>query len=219
MAIREVVINDTCVTIHECDDLGDPITGRTITGSWLWDSALCLSEWISEAVANNQVRISGATVLELGAGTGLPGLFAATYGASHVVLTDVGSLVPNLCANVGANGLEDLVQVMELKWGEDASMLGQVDVLLLSDLFYDPEEMPALAKTMHSVWAEGTSGYAASEVRDGVNECLMVLRQEGFEFHDVALMTRPLNGDSVETADFAVYVISRLSYTGLDSEN
>ncbi|KAJ3690572.1 hypothetical protein LUZ61_019736 [Rhynchospora tenuis] len=208
MAIREVLIEDTCVTIHECDDLGDPITGRAITGSWLWDSALCLSEWISEAVANKQVRISGATVLELGAGTGLPGLFTAASGASRVVLTDVGALVPNLCANVGANGLEDLVQVMELKWGDDASMFGQVDVVLLSDLFYDPEEMPALAKTMRSVWAEGTRGYAASEVRDGVDECLKVLRQEGFESHDVALMTRPLIRDSAETASFAVYVIS-----------
>lgn len=103
------------------------------------------------------------------------------------------------------------LKVMELNWGEDASMLGPVDVVLLSDLFYDPEEALPLAKTMRSVWTEGTRGYAASEVRDRVDECFKILRQEGFEFENVVLMTRPLIQDSAETATFAVYVVSRVN--------
>jgi predicted nicotinamide N-methyase len=109
---QEIVIGDAHLTIHERDDTQDPITGRAITGSWLWDSALYLSKWIGEAIDANQIRISGATVLELGAGTGLPGLFMAAKGASRVILTDVGALVPGLCANVAANRLEDYVQVI-----------------------------------------------------------------------------------------------------------
>lgn len=103
------------------------------------------------------------------------------------------------------------LKVMELNWGEDASMLGPVDVVLLSDLFYDPEEALPLAKTLHSVWAEGTRGYAASEVRDGVEECLKILRQEGFKIKNVVQMTRPLIRDSAQTAVFAVYVVSRMN--------
>lgn len=103
------------------------------------------------------------------------------------------------------------LKVMELNWGEDASMLGPVDVVLLSDLFYDPEEALSLAKTLHSVWAEGTRGYAASEVRDGVEECLKILRQEGFKIENVVQMTRPLIRDSAQTAVFAVYVVSRMN--------
>lgn len=112
MGMREVVIGDTFLSIHERDDTQDPVTGRAITGSWLWDSALYLSEWLSEAIDADQVPISGATVLELGAGTGLPGLFTAAKGASRVILTDVGALVPSLCANVVINALEDRVQVI-----------------------------------------------------------------------------------------------------------
>ncbi|KAF3325121.1 protein N-lysine methyltransferase METTL21A-like protein [Carex littledalei] len=112
MGMIEVVIGDMRLTIYERNDTQDPVTGRAITRSWLWESAVYLSEWISEALVANRVTIYGSTVLELGAGTGLPGLFTAAKGASRVILTDVGSLVPSLCANMEANGLEDLVQVI-----------------------------------------------------------------------------------------------------------
>lgn len=98
-------------------------------------------------------------------------------------------------------------------------MLGQVDVVLLFDLFYDPEEMPALAKTMSSVWTEQTRGYAASEVRDEIEECLKVLRQEGFEFQDVVLTTRPLIRDSTQTAVFAMFEVLRMNCIMLNSGN
>jgi Lysine methyltransferase len=112
-----------------------------------------------------------------------------------------------------------LLKVMELNWGEDASMLGQVDVVLLSDLFYDPEEMLALAKTMTSIWTEQTKGYAASEVRDGVEECLKVLREQGFVIQDVVLTIRPLFRNSAEIGAFAVFEVSHMNCTTLNSGN
>ncbi|KAK9266902.1 hypothetical protein L1049_027161 [Liquidambar formosana] len=116
MGIREIEIGGNKLTIHELDDVCDSVTGRALTGSWLWDSALVLSDYISTQ-GRLDFDLNGKTVLELGAGAGLPGLTAALLGASRVVLTDVDSLLPGLRKNVEENGLGDRVEVKELVWG------------------------------------------------------------------------------------------------------
>ncbi|GLT49072.1 hypothetical protein SLA2020_226550 [Shorea laevis] len=98
MGIREIVVAGTIIVIHELDDVYDSVTGRPLTGSWVWDSALVLSKWMF-----TQVDFQGKSVLEVGAGAGLPGLVAARLGASRVVLTDVKPLLPGLLKNVEAN--------------------------------------------------------------------------------------------------------------------
>lgn len=58
------------------------------------------------------------TVLELGAGTGVCGLTAATAIGCSVLLTDRSDeVIENLEANVALNGLEDKVRVVRLAWG------------------------------------------------------------------------------------------------------
>ena len=56
-------------------------------GLYLWPSALLLAK----VVWANRVQMRGASVLELGAGVGLPGMVAAAAGAD-VVLSDRSSL-------------------------------------------------------------------------------------------------------------------------------
>ena len=94
MGIREIeVATGNKLFIHELEDVCDSVTGRALTGSWIWDSAVVLSNWIS-ARAQLGYDLSSKTVLELGAGTGLPGLTAARLGASRVVLKDIKPLMP-----------------------------------------------------------------------------------------------------------------------------
>ena len=59
------------------------------TGGKVWSSSAVLTRWI-EANANS-LGLDGASVLELGSGTGAVGLAAAAMGAARVVLTDGGS--------------------------------------------------------------------------------------------------------------------------------
>ena len=59
------------------------------TGGKVWSSSAVLTRWI-EANANS-LNLDGASVLELGSGTGAVGLAAAAMGAARVVLTDGGS--------------------------------------------------------------------------------------------------------------------------------
>lgn len=96
-----------------------------------------------------------------------------------------------------------------------------MDVVLMSDVFYDPD-MPAMAATLRGLWRDGaggggTVGWAASEVRDSMMDCMDVLREQGFEVDEVDRVTRPLLHDPDQTAAFAVYRVSlRQQEEGVD---
>ncbi|XP_022718174.1 protein-lysine methyltransferase METTL21E-like [Durio zibethinus] len=208
MGVREIQVagHNHSLIIHELDDVYDSATGRPLTGSWLWDSALVLSHWIS-----THLNFQGKAVLELGAGAGLPGLTAALLGASRVLLTDVQQLLPGLLKNVEANGFKERVEVKELVWGSDESMSeirmsSMFDVVLMSDLFFDPEEMTRLGRTLKRICGEGTEVWAASELRPWTSECLNQLMAQGFQV--VELVTQLSVQEGVEDSNaFAIFQI------------
>ncbi|CAN6236444.1 unnamed protein product [Urochloa humidicola] len=219
MGSQHVAVAGRALAVVERDGTHDPATGRVLTGSWLWDSAVVLASHLA-GDASALRRLRGATVLELGAGgTGLPGIASvACLGAARCVLTDVAALLPGLRANAEANGLAAAARadVRELRWGDRLEDEMEVDVVLMSDVFYDPEDMPAMAATLRGLWREdggdaaggGTVGWAASEVRDSALECMDVLREQGFVVDEVDRVTRPLLRDPDQTAAFAVYRVS-----------
>lgn len=93
-------------------------------------------------------------VLELGAGTGLPGVLASLCGAK-VTLTDSAKLTHCLeqCRRTAeVNGVGDKVKVAPLTWGLFLNNLtrlkGQVDLLIGSDCFYDPSVFEDLISTV-----------------------------------------------------------------------
>ncbi|EES11543.1 hypothetical protein BDA96_06G261900 [Sorghum bicolor] len=230
--VLHVAVAGHALAVVERDGTSDPATGRVLTGSWLWDSSLVLAAHLA-ADSRARRRLLGATVVELGAGsTGLPGVAAvACLGAARCVLTDVAALLPGLRANADANGLGAArADVRELRWGDRLQLEDddeRVGVVLLSDVFYDPDDMPAMAATLRGMWwtdgdddedGGGTVGWAASEVRDSVLECMDVLREHGFEVAEVDRVTRPLLRDPGETAAFAVYrVLLRQGDNGIGS--
>ncbi|KAG6636086.1 hypothetical protein CIPAW_11G086400 [Carya illinoinensis] len=149
MGVREIQVAGKALTIHELEDVCDSVSGRALTGSWVWGSALVLSDWI----ASQNFDFQDKTVLELGAGAGLPGLTAALLGAGRVVLTDIGPLLPGLIRNVEANGLQDRVEVKEYVWGSDKSPsqsgdLDEFNLVLMSDVFFNTEETADAEKGM-----------------------------------------------------------------------
>ncbi|XP_042506471.1 protein N-lysine methyltransferase METTL21A-like [Macadamia integrifolia] len=217
MGIREVEVAGNTVTIHEADDVYDPVTGRALTGSWVWDSAFILSEWMVHH-GRLDFDLHGRTVVELGAGTGLPGLTAALLGANHVVLTDVAQLLPGLQKNVEANSLGDRVEVRELLWGLDdlrtsgVGELEDVDLVLMSDVFFDASEMRALAKTLKRLCGRETRVWSASEVREWIEESLEELRREGFRVVELPSQQLVLSSSAAamateESPSFAIFVL------------
>lgn len=210
MGMREIQVAGKTLVIFEHDDVYDTVTGRALTGSWIWESALVLAEWMTTQ-GQLDFPFQGKTVIELGAGAGLPGLTAGLLGADRVVLTDVETLLPGLLKNVEANGLGDRVEVRQLVWGSDESLSelgwGEFNLVLMSDLFFDTEEMARLAKTLKSVCRKGTRIWAASELRPWTVECLNELTKQGF---GLAELMKPEPADNVNDSldSFAVFCLT-----------
>ncbi|KAI3986287.1 hypothetical protein MKX01_028568 [Papaver californicum] len=181
------------LVIEELENMSDPETGRILTGSWVWESSVLLSDWITTSQRqNDEFDLKGKTVFELGAGMGIPGMTSALLGASHVVLTDVKSLIPGLQNNVDINSLGDRVKVGELIWGSEESwsnlvgnipeLAHKIDLVLMSDVVYDMTNMPELGRTLRWI-VNGdlqTRVWCATEIRQWTSQCLYELMKEGF---------------------------------------
>ncbi|XP_022155530.1 protein N-lysine methyltransferase METTL21A-like [Momordica charantia] len=212
MGVREIQVSDSNIIINELDDLYDSTTGRVLTGSWVWNSAVVLAEWMATRCKLLDFDFKDKTVIELGAGAGLPGLMAALLGASRVVLTDIESLLPGLLQNVDANGLGDRVEVRELVWGSDKSVsqaneLGEFDLILMSDVFFDQEEMPPLAQILKIIAGENSIIWAASELRPWTIECLGEFTNQGFKIDETPVqLDRPCEEDDYAILDsFSIF--------------
>ncbi|ODM94688.1 Methyltransferase-like protein 23 [Orchesella cincta] len=119
-------------------------------GLYVWPSAPILAWYLYE----HRQYLPGKRVLELGAGTALPGVVAALLGA-QVTLSDSAKLPHCLdqCERTArVNGVGDKVKVIGLTWGLFLNTLtqlkGQVDLLLGSDCFYDPSVFEDLISTV-----------------------------------------------------------------------
>lgn len=120
-------------------------------GLYIWPASPVISWYIWL----HQSEFVGKRVLELGAGTALPGLLCAKIGAEKVWLSDdfnCPESIDNCREGVRKNGLEDRVEVIGLTWGEYTEDLfaldGQLDFIIGSDLFFDPEVFDSLCETV-----------------------------------------------------------------------
>jgi len=119
-------------------------------GLYIWPSAPVLAWYIWL----NQKRFVGKRVLELGAGTALPGLLAAKLGAK-VILSDslqLAHCLENCREGIHLNNLQETVDVVPLTWGSFTSanlkLRGALDFVIGSDLFFDPEVFEPLVVTV-----------------------------------------------------------------------
>lgn len=129
-------------------------------GHYLWNAGIITSKYL-ETHAERLVK--ARSVLELGAGGGLPSLTAAVRGASLVLVTDYPDppLVKNL--EVNAEMLKKThgdvkIEVEGYLWGADTEVLKKhlpesekeegFDTLILSDLLFNHSEHDKLVETV-----------------------------------------------------------------------
>lgn len=107
--------------------------------------------------------IAGASVLELGGGSGRAGISAGLRGAK-VVITDA---VPTalLVCRFNARQVESRVHVRKLDWRDRNSHLGRFPIILGSDIVYDPKLFPILEPCMRRHLAPGGSVFLSEPHR------------------------------------------------------
>ncbi|XP_015889736.3 uncharacterized protein LOC107424440 isoform X1 [Ziziphus jujuba] len=115
-------------------------------GLFVWPCSIVLAEYVWQ----QRLRFSGATVVELGAGTSLPGLVAAKVGA-HVTLTDDANkleVLDNMRRVCHLNKLH--CNILGLTWGVwDASIFTLCPRIILgADVLYDNDAFDDLFATV-----------------------------------------------------------------------
>lgn len=124
-----------------------PAQTRLPYGIVLWPAAIALAHEIASRT------VGGLRVLELGAGTGLPGIVASSLGA-HVVQTDRQEVALYVCKkNAERNG----IMTIELRAADWTSWedRGTYDLILGSDVLYADSMHPHLRRIFDANLAPG----------------------------------------------------------------
>ncbi|KAK1940690.1 Protein N-lysine methyltransferase METTL21A [Phytophthora citrophthora] len=123
------------------------------TGLTTWDGSVVLAKYLEH---RRRADIAGRRIVELGAGTGLVGISAALLGAREVILSDLDYVVDNLAKNVAemikheasfGRSIESVISTRLLDWFNPPTNLGDIDILLASDVVWVEELIPPLVAT------------------------------------------------------------------------
>ena len=154
------------------------LSGRTVTvslvgqnplwGHHLWNAGRIISHYLEKQPA----LIQNKTVLELGAGAGLPSLVCSILGAKQVVVSDYPDpdLVQNLWKNIDAikqdSKIDGNVVAEGYCWGADTTALSShitepgFDILILADLLFNHSEHEKLVSTIELTLKKGPESKA-----------------------------------------------------------
>ncbi|KAK2154773.1 hypothetical protein LSH36_258g05108 [Paralvinella palmiformis] len=147
-------------------------------GSWVYDGASVLARYIEAYVIDsecgedgsktNERPLTGKSVVELGAGTGIVGILMGYYGAD-VITTDLETLVPLIQYNIerNAHALGGRVRAEALCWGDDlrANFPRNVDYIILANCVYYEGVLELLAKTTKQLAGKQSVVFACYEER------------------------------------------------------
>ena len=141
-------------------------------GSMLWPSALALAHELASR------DLAGKRILELGAGTGLPGIVAAAGGA-HVVQTDRQKLALHVCKqNAERNGVPTIEhRIADWTAWDDAE---RYDLLLGSDILYAPPLHESLRHIFETNLAATGTLLLADPFRDASLKFLETMEADGW---------------------------------------
>jgi predicted nicotinamide N-methyase len=117
-----------------------------------WAFAWAGGQALARYILDHRDRLSGRTVIDVGAGSGLSAIAAAKVDAAHVKASDIDAVaITAIGLNAGANGVT--VEATSSDWLGDAPP--PADIVLVGDLFY---ERPLAERVMAFVRAAAARG-------------------------------------------------------------
>jgi len=172
-------------TNDENNPLGDTAVEDT-TGLGIWCASLVMAQWMADLSKEFQNK----TIVELGAGCGVPGLTIAssTKEVNHVYVTDLNPMtVQNLQTNIDLNSVQEKVTALTMDWDDESTWPitnnNNDDVVVIgSDLIYQKSIVPLLKQVVLGLLSStngGTFYYVAPDTgRDGLDEFINDMSHE-----------------------------------------
>jgi len=106
---------------YDAPSLLEPITMRQLVRKGIahqvWPAAIILCKYIEDNRKSIFPEFPGSLVIELGAGTGLTGLYCSRIGCENVYITDLPEAIENMSFNISNNNLVNRVHAKVLRWG------------------------------------------------------------------------------------------------------
>ena len=167
-------------------------------GIALWPAAIALAH----DVASRADGFRGRTVLELGAGTGLPGIVAASLGG-RVVQTDRHELAMSVCAGNGERNGMTAIEYRLADWSswDDAA---RYDWILGADILYGETMHPHLRRIFASNLAAGGRLLISDPFRSASLRLLEALEADGWKI----VLTKWSVGEATETRPIGVFELT-----------
>lgn len=160
-------------------------------GMYVWPCSPVLAQYIWY----NRVSVKGKTVLEIGAGTSLPGITAVKCGADVILSdsSDYPQCLENCRISCAANELSN-IPVIGIKWGQfnsDILNLQPVDIILGSDCFFDTQDFEDIIVTVAFLMEKRTSAefWCTYQERSSSRSIEYFLLKWGLECREVPLNT------------------------------
>lgn len=151
------------------------LRNRLPYGVALWPASIALAH----ELASRAGELAGLPVLELGAGTGLPGIVAASLGA-RVVQTDRHELALAICRRNGARNGAGAIEHRLADWA-DWGDRGRYAWVIGSDILYGEGTHPHLRRIFEANLAPGGRVLLADPFREQSLRLLGELEAEGWE--------------------------------------
>ena len=170
-------------------------------GVALWPSSIALAF----EVAGRGDALAGKAILELGAGTGLPGIVAASFGAK-VTQTDQQELAMSVCQ---LNGVQNGVAGIEYRLVDwtDWHDTTQYDVILGSDILYGETLHPHLRHIFDTNLAPGGCVLLSDPLRRPSLKMFDALEEQGWDI----VVTKWELGEGEDRRTIAIFEITRLT--------
>lgn len=200
VADREWTVLHTGAILNRTDEsryLREPMN-RLPYGVALWPSAIALAH----EIGTRADAFKGTSVLELGAGTGLPGIVAASLGA-RVVQTDRHGVPMHVCRRNAERNRVEGVEHRLADWTEWDDP-GRYGWILGSDILYAEAMHPHLRRIFESSLAPGGRVLLADPFRSASIRMLETLEADGWRIG----MTRWSVGEETEPRPIGIFELA-----------
>ncbi|XP_052070576.1 histone-arginine methyltransferase METTL23-like [Mytilus californianus] len=160
-------------------------------GMYVWPCSPVLAQYIWY----QRSQLKGKTVLEIGAGTSLPGIVAAKCGATVILSdsSDYPQCLENCAATCDSNNLSNIT-VIGIKWGQftpELLNLQPVDIILGSDCFFETKDFEDIIVTVAFIMEKrpSTEFWCTYQERSSSRSIEYLLLKWGLECTEIGLET------------------------------